>query len=797
MKTFYCIVLTLMAWVAPAFATVSVTTPKNGATVTSPVHYVASATTTTCSKGVASMGIYVNNKLVYVVNATKLDHQLSLATGAQHTVVEEWDHCGGASYTTINLTVTSNTPPAPTASISANPTSISPGGSSTLTVKSTNATRVTVSGSDGSSYTLPSTGGMQSVSPTATTTYTATATGSGPNATATATVTVNQTTAPTVTIAANPTSINQGASSMLTVTATHATQVTVTGSDGSSYTLSSSGGTQSVSPTMTTTYTADATGSGGNASANTTVTVTPAGSSNSINHVIFMLQENHSFDNYFGMLNPYRRTKGWTTGDDGHAYTVDGIDDKLNTSNVDDEGTPIPLFKLKSACIDDASSSWLESYGDVNRYNFVTTRPILMDGFVHNAEGFAKSCASSGTCSGQFTDLTGQRAMGYYDEGFLNYYYYMASQFAVSDRWFSPVSSKSAPNRVATFTGGTTQGLAFDPGSDDHVSPLTVNTIFQELDTAGVSWKVYYTVTNGFCLAGSTCGTGSGNFPATYLNYFTYFHKYLYQNPSHAACTGNTKPSSVVGDTSNYFCIDTNHVAPLTTYYTDLSNSKLPSFSFIEAGSGINDEHPGSGASVLTGQSEVAKVANALMTSPEWKDSAFFFSFDEGGGPYDHVPPVPGHSNDKTNASLGTIADISTIAVNPDSYKPCVPSSGTATLHCDLKPSSPGAHSGDAAAVKGFGAQLGFRLPNMVVSPFTRRHYVSHVPMDHTAIIKFVENRFIGGSAHLTARDAAQPDLLNFFDFNNVPWATPPTPPAPVTPSSLGYNPCTPANMGP
>ncbi len=70
----------------------------------------------------------------------------------------------------------------------------------------------------------------------------------------------------------------------------------------------------------------------------------------------------------------------------------------------------------------------------MNRYNFLTTRPILMDGFVHNAEGYAKSCASSGTCSGNFTDLTGQRAMGYYDQGFLNYYYYMASQFALSDR---------------------------------------------------------------------------------------------------------------------------------------------------------------------------------------------------------------------------------------------------------------------------------------------------------------------------------------------------------------------------
>ncbi len=50
----------------------------------------------------------------------------------------------------------------------------------------------------------------------------------------------------------------------------------------------------------------------------------------------------------------------------------------------------------------------------------------------------------------------------------------------------------------------------------------------------------------------------------------------------------------------------------------------------------------------------------------------------------------------------------------------------------------------DAPAVQGFAAQLGFRLPNMVISPFTRKHYVSHIPMDHTAIIKFVESRFIG-----------------------------------------------------
>jgi phospholipase C len=85
----------------------------------------------------------------------------------------------------------------------------------------------------------------------------------------------------------------------------------------------------------------------------------------------------------------------------------------------------------------------------------------------------------------------------------------------------------------------------------------------------------------------------------------------------------------------------------------------------------------------------------------------------------------------------------------------------------------------------------------MIVSPFIRKHYVSHTPMDHTAIIKFVENRFINGTTNLTQRDAVQPNLLEFFDFNNIPWSTPPSPPAPVTSQSLGYDPCTPTDMGP
>jgi phospholipase C len=568
------------------------------------------------------------------------------------------------------------------------------------------------------------------------------------------------------------------------------------------YTLQSIGGTQAVSPTATTTYTAAATGTGGTASASATVTVIAAGSLQSIGHVIFMQQENHSFDNYFGMLNPYRKANGWDMGDDGKAYEVDGIEDKLTTiTNMDDEGTSYSLFKFTSTCIDDETSAWLASYGQVNRYNFLATRPILMDGFVHNAEGYAKSCAApgaGGSCSGTFTDLTGKRAMGYYDQSFFNYYYYMASQFALSDRWFSPMSSKSIGNRIATFTGGTTQGLVKDPGGDDHLPQLNIPNIFQELDQANVSWKIYYTVTQGFCLNPDYCpNTATAQYPATFFSNLTYSYRYLYQNSSGAACTPPTQPSSVVGDSSNSFCIDLNHVAPLSTFFVDLTNSTLPSFAFIEAGYGNNDEHPGSGQSVLLGQTQMANIVNSLMASPEWKNSVFFFTYDEGGGPYDHVPPVPGHSNDFTDASLGTIPDISQIAVNPDGYNPCVPTGGSPTLHCDLASNDPGANPGDAAAQQGFAAQLGFRVPNIIISPFSRRHYVSHTPMDHTAVIKFVENRFIGSAAHLTAHDAAQPNLLEFFDFNGAPWATPPTPPIPVTAQSLGYDPCTPDSMGP
>jgi phospholipase C len=69
----------------------------------------------------------------------------------------------------------------------------------------------------------------------------------------------------------------------------------------------------------------------------------------------------------------------------------------------------------------------------------------------------------------------------------------------------------------------------------------------------------------------------------------------------------------------------------------------------------------------------------------------------------------------------------------------------------------------------------GYRIPLIVISPYAKKNYVDHTVSDSTAILKFVETRF--NLPALNARDAAQPDMTQFFDFTNPAWLTPPVPP--------------------
>jgi hypothetical protein len=111
MQKFALLIVCLLPLFVPAsFAGVNVAAPGNNTTVQSPVHFSASAGSTSCSKGVASMGIYTSpGVLAYVTNGTSLSTDLTLISGTYNTVLQQWDFCGGAATTPITITVSNTT----------------------------------------------------------------------------------------------------------------------------------------------------------------------------------------------------------------------------------------------------------------------------------------------------------------------------------------------------------------------------------------------------------------------------------------------------------------------------------------------------------------------------------------------------------------------------------------------------------------------------------------------------------------------------------------------------------------
>ena len=107
-------------------------------------------------------------------------------------------------------------------------------------------------------------------------------------------------------------------------------------------------------------------------------------------------------------------------------------------------------------------------------------------------------------------------------------------------------------------------------GKDDNVGQEILKTIFQELNNAGVSWKIYYSKT-------------TSAYPNTIFSQFGYANQFLYTKTSTNSCTGDDAALKRGGDSTNSFCIDPNHIAPVSQYFTDLTNNTLPAFAFIEA----------------------------------------------------------------------------------------------------------------------------------------------------------------------------------------------------------------------
>jgi phospholipase C len=494
------------------------------------------------------------------------------------------------------------------------------------------------------------------------------------------------------------------------------------------------------------------------------------GSLKSLNHIIFFAQENRSLDHYFGYLRQYWANNGIPDQSfdglpqfnpssgaaplQGPAPSLSGCDPAhpfipgdpnsgvpaQNTFCIIDSNSPsIASFHMNSVCTEEISPFWNESRDDWN-VNFVWPNTVTpeMNGFVKAAADDARQYPWSYNDDSYVNDTDGLRGMGYFTDADLNYYYFMASKFATSDRWFAPVMSRTQLNR-AYIIGATSQGYAYPPGSNaNDNAPFSATPIFKELQAAGITWRVYVDPNSSDPTTGVNCASATGDeqnkclAAASYVNEFTY-------------------AAQIQNDPALY-----RNFVPATQFVSDLQNEAMfPQVVMIDppSNSGL-DEHPSDRdaypENIQQGAKYAASLINAFMASPTWKDSALIFTYDESGGFYDHVPaqPVPA----------------------PDSF----------TYPKDLEASDKCDGADQSTGICSF-AITGFRIPLIVISPFAKKNYVSHTVRDTTAWLNLVEERF--GVSALTARDAywstttPLATMDEFFDFVNVPWATPPTPP--------------------
>jgi len=612
---------------------------------------------------------------------------------------------GSSKPQTVTVTVAPPAPPQIT-QFTASPTIIGGGQSTTITWATTDATSVTITPEvpqPDDSGPLP-TSGNASMALASTTTFSITATGPGGTAgPQTLTVTVPF----TVLLSASPATITAGQTATLTwqVTGGTASSITVTDPTGAAVCnpCALPQGSATVTPAATTTYTATAPA---NATTNITSTATvnvSSASSGVIKHIIYMVQENRSFDMYFGQLAAYRATRLAPFG--GDTQTIDSFDANVTLTNAH-TGAKVTPFHEATVCTENLTPAWDEAHHDVtltggdsawNTTTSFTNSSFAMTGFLD----------TTGSVTEQY-DPNGTRAMGYYNQADLPYYYDLASFFPTSDAWHSPILANTVPNRMYLMAA-TSFGHEY-PDNSGHPA-YAAPTIFRAMNTANVSWIYYYK--DDIFLAEFADFSDPSIGPKTY--------------------PVSDLMNRLAGNCSGGPCDP---------------DKALPEVIFIDAGFGSatdppSDEHPG--ANIQTGAAYVQSIIQALMNSDAWNDSAFILTYDEGGGLYDHVPPF--------------------MVPLPDNYAPgqCPDPNNGSSGYCQV------------GKLGGTFNLTGFRVPLVVISPYAVPNLVSHTPRDYTAILAFIENTF--GVKPLTVRDAywaQNGDMQEFFNFSTPAMLKPP-----------------------
>jgi phospholipase C len=395
-----------------------------------------------------------------------------------------------------------------------------------------------------------------------------------------------------------------------------------------------------------------------------------------IDHVVIVIQENRSFDHYFGT---YPGVRGFS---DPTALPNVFSQAFANNTSVPPRGRVLP-YRLNTSsagrgeCTPDPTHAWGAQHQ-------------ARDGGAMDAWG----AAHAGDADWSF--------MGYYSRSDLSYYYAVADAFTICDGYHCSVLGPTTPNRLYSVSAwldphGVSGGPVTGTFSWDPTAPrLSWTTYPERLTAAGVSWIAY-----------SSPDADSEENPL--VDFKQFYPGNAGYRPSYT--------DAVFGHT-------------YADFLADAAAGQLPQVSWVLT-SVLDDEHPS--AAPLEGQFALQEVIAALTSNQAaWAKTALFWTHDENGGFFDHVPP----------------------------------------------PTPPPATAGEFVGQAPIG--LGFRVPLLVVSPYSQGGFVCRDTFDHTSLLQFIEARFGVEVPFLTGwRRSVTGDLTSAFNFARPQFSAPRLPVAP------------------
>ncbi|MET8676687.1 phosphocholine-specific phospholipase C [Streptomyces sp. NPDC004647] len=463
----------------------------------------------------------------------------------------------------------------------------------------------------------------------------------------------------------------------------------------------------------------------------------PAGGLSAIRHVVILMQENRSFDHYFGTL---RGVRGFG---DRNAVQLPSGKPVFEQPQPGPPGTVLP-FPVREAA--EAQKKDLQYIGDLD----------------HSWDGGAK--AWNNGWSDNWVSAKSAATMAFYDRRDLPLHYELADTFTICDAYHSSIHSSTSPNRnhlVSGWTGYEADGKravgndAYDEGSHPG---YTWTTYAERLEKAGRSWKTYqewenFTDNNlefyaSFKAVARKALSRTGDF-----RYMEAFYAKVRD-----AGTGEAERARLLGLLEEGVAAlspterslferglrrrETGSLA--ASFRDDVAAGKLPAVSYLVP-SAVDSEHPGS-SSPIASATLVYQVLDALASHPDvWRHTAVFLCYDENDGFFDHVPPpVPPRDDEDENWN-------------------------------------------------GLPTGLGIRVPMLVISPWSVGGYVCSEVFDHSSTIRFLE-RWLGvEEPNITPwRRKVTGDLTGAFDFRRGRKLPELDRPAPVPPFTGRWRPVPP-----